>query len=69
VILHREGQIGPVHRPPLFLQSREGVVSMQLMEDMPVDIEQIAAVRALADTVKVPDLVEQSAWHGVAGYI
>ena len=69
VILHREGQIGPVHRPLLLLQLREGMVSVQFVQDMTVDIEQIAAVGALADAMKVPDLVEQSARHGVAGYI
>jgi hypothetical protein len=48
-----------VHRPLLLFQSRKSVVSMQLMEDMAVDVEKIAPIGALADAVKVPDLVEQ----------
>src|SRR5947209_12935531 len=36
---------------------------MQLMQHMPVDIDQIAAVNALRDTMKLPDLFEQSSLH------
>jgi hypothetical protein len=58
VILHRECQVGPAHRPLLLFQPRECVVGVQLMQHMAVDVEEIAAVGALADAVKVPDLVE-----------
>jgi len=54
-----------VHRPLLLFQLREGVMGMQFVQHVPIDIDQIAAVGALADAVKVPDLVEQSARHGV----
>ena len=47
----------------LLLQLRKGVVRMQLMQHMPVDIDQIAAVGALRDTMKLPDLFEQSSLH------
>src|SRR5260370_25031481 len=36
---------------------------MQLMQHMPVDIDQIAAVGALRDTMKLSDLFEQSSVH------
>jgi hypothetical protein len=58
MILHRECQVGPAHRPLLLFQSREGVVGMQLMQHMTVDVKQIAAVGARTDAVKVPDSVE-----------
>jgi len=59
VILHGECQVGPAHRRLLLLQSREGVVGMQLVQHMTVDVEEVAAVGARANAVKVPDLVEQ----------
>jgi hypothetical protein len=34
------------------------VMGMQLMQYVAVDVEKIAAVGALADAVKIPDLVE-----------
>jgi len=37
---------------------------VQFVQDMPVDIEQIAAIGALADAMEVPDFVEQSSGHG-----
>jgi catechol 2,3-dioxygenase-like lactoylglutathione lyase family enzyme len=68
VILHREGQVEPVHRPLLPRQLREGVVRVQLVEHMAVDIDEIAAVAALSDAMKVPDFVEQGSRHGVNIY-
>ena len=58
MILHRKGEIGATHRTALLLQLREGMMSMQLMQHMTVDIDEIAAVGALRDAMKVPYLVE-----------
>ena len=68
VILHRKRQVGPVHRPLLPRQLREGVMGMQLVQHMAVDIDEIAAVAALSDAMKVPDFVEQRSRHGVNIY-
>ena len=68
MILHRKGQVGPVHRPVLALQLRERVVRMQFVKDVAVDIDEIAAVAALADAMKLPDFFEQGARHGVDIY-
>ncbi len=65
MILHREGEIGPVHGALLLCQLGEGVMGMQFVQHVTVDIDELAAVGALADAVEVPDLVEQSARHGV----
>jgi hypothetical protein len=39
---------------------------VQFMQDVAVDIEQIAAVAALSDPMKIPNFVEQSPRHCVA---
>ena len=54
VVLHRESQVRPVHLALLLLQMREGMVRMQLMQNVTVDIEQIAAVGALPDQMRSP---------------
>ncbi len=64
VILHREGQVGPVHFALLLLQLRKGMMGVQFVQHVAIDIDEIAAVGALADAVEVPDFVEQSGWHG-----
>ena len=48
VVLHREGQVGPAHRPVLLLQLLEGVRRVQLMQHVAVDVDQVAAVGAPA---------------------
>lgn len=58
MILHGKGQVGAPHRTTLLLQLREGVMRMQFMQHMPVDIDEIAAVGALRDAMKIPYLVE-----------
>jgi hypothetical protein len=58
MILHRKGQIGAAHWPALLLQLREGVMSVQLVQYMAVDIDEIAAIGALRDAMKVPYFVE-----------
>ena len=44
MILHGECEIGPAHRPPLLLQLLEGVGRVQLVQYVPVDVDEIAAV-------------------------
>ena len=58
MILYRKSEIGTAYRPTLLLQLREGVMGVQLVQDMTVDINEIAAVRTLGDAMKVPDFVE-----------
>ncbi len=37
---------------------------MQFVQNVAIDIEEIAAVGALPDQMKIPDFIEQSARHG-----
>jgi hypothetical protein len=64
VILHREGEVGSAHGPLLLLQLLEGVGGVQLVQHVPVDVDQIAAVGAAGHQMRVPDLVEQGGGHG-----
>ncbi len=64
VILHREGEVGPPHRPALFLERLEGVRGVQLMQHVAVDIDQLAAVDPRRHQMGVPDLLEQGFRHG-----
>ncbi len=58
MILDREGQIGTRHAASLLAQLREGVMGMQFMQNVTVDIKQVTSVGALADAMKVPDFIE-----------
>jgi hypothetical protein len=58
VVLDREGQIGAWNAAALLAQLREGVVRMQFVQDVAVDIEKIAPIGTLADTMKIPDFGE-----------
>ncbi len=58
VILHREGQIGAANAAIGLGELLEGVRSMQLMEHVPVDVDEVAPVGAAGDEVRIPDLVE-----------
>ena len=64
VVLHREGEVRPPHRPLLLLQLLEGVRRVQLVQHVAVDVDQLAAVGAARDEMGVPDLVEQGFGHG-----
>ena len=66
VILHGESQIGAAHRAPLLFKLRKGVMRMQFVQNVAIDVEQIAAVGALSDAMRIPDFVEQCARHCVA---
>jgi hypothetical protein len=50
----------------LLLQLLEGVGSVQLVQHVPVDIDEIAAIGAPPHQVRLPDLVEQGLGHGLA---
>src|SRR5215469_5568505 len=58
MILHRKGEVGAAYRPALLSQLREGVMSVQLVQDMAIDIDEIAAIGALRDAMKIPYFVE-----------
>ena len=64
VVLHREGQVGPPHRPVRLGEFLEGMGAVQLVEHVPIDIDEIAAVGAARHEMGIPDLVEQSLRHG-----
>jgi hypothetical protein len=65
MILYREGQIRSMQFAAFLLEPRKSVVGVQFVQDMAIDIDQIAAVRTLPDAMKIPDFVEQAARHGV----
>ena len=56
-------EIRPPHRAVLLLQLLERVRRMQLVQHVPVDIDEIAAVGAPRHQMRVPDLVEQRRGH------
>ena len=58
MILHCKGQVGATHRPALLVQLCEGMMGMQFVQDMAVDVDEIAAIGALRDAMKVPYFVE-----------
>ena len=62
VVLHREGQIGTSNAAVGLGELLEGMGSVKLMEHVPVDIDEVAAVAAAGDEMRIPDLVEQG-WH------
>jgi hypothetical protein len=64
VILHGEGEVGPPHRPVRLGELLEGVGPVQLVEHVPVDIDEITAIGAARHEVGIPDLVEQGSRHG-----
>ena len=59
MILHGEGEIGPPHRPVGLGELLEGMGTVQFVEHVPVDIDEIAAIGAPRHEVGIPDLVEQ----------
>jgi hypothetical protein len=65
MVLHGKRQIGPMYLTVLLLQLRKRMVGVQLVQDMAVDVNEIASVGALSDQMKVPNLIEQSARHRV----
>jgi len=64
VILHGEGEIGPPHRPVGLGELFERMGTVQLMQHVPVDIDEIAAIGAARHEMGIPDLVEQGLRHG-----
>ncbi len=63
VVLHGEGQIRPAHAPVLLLQLFEGVGSVQLVQHVAVDIDEVAAIATPRHQMGLPDLVEQGLGH------
>ena len=64
VILHGEGEIGPPHRPVGLGELLECMGTVQLMQHVPVDIDEIAAIGAARHEMGIPYLVEQCLRHG-----
>ena len=63
VVLRREGEVGPPHRPLLLLELRQRVRRVQIMHDVAIDIDEVAPVGAPRHQVGLPDLVEQGLGH------
>ena len=58
VVGHAKGQVRPAHRAPIPVQNAEGVEAA-VMHQMPVDPQQMRAVIARDDDMRIPDFVEQ----------
>ena len=54
-----------MHFAFLLLQMRKSMVRVQLVQHVPVDVEEVAAIGALPDQMKIPDLVEQGPRHEI----
>ncbi len=63
VVLRRKGEIGPPHRPLLLVELRQGVRRMEIMQDVAIDIDEVAPVCSPRHQVGSPDLVEQGFGH------
>ena len=63
MVLHGEGEVRPAHRPLFARELLEGMRRVQLMQHMPVDIDEVAPVRAPRHAMRVPDLIEQRLRH------
>ena len=63
MVLHGEGQVRPAHVPVLLLQLFEGVGSVQFVQHVAVDIDQVAAIGAPRHQMGLPNLVEQGLGH------
>ena len=66
VVLHGEGQIRPAHAPVLLLHLFKGVGSVQLVQHVAVDIDEVAAIGTPRHQMGFPDFVEQVSGHGLA---
>ena len=66
MILHREGEIGPPHRTLRLRELLEGMGRMQLVQHVPIDIDEIAPIGAARHQMGVPDLVEQRFCHWIS---
>jgi hypothetical protein len=63
VVLHREGQIGAPDAAVGLGELLEGMRAVQLMEHVPIDVDEVAPIGAARDEMGVPDLVEQGLRH------
>jgi hypothetical protein len=62
VVLGRDRQVEPAHRPALRPQAVEGLRARDLVHEMQVDVDQIRlAVLAVDDDMVVPDLLGEGA--------
>ena len=58
VVLHRESEIGAPHRAALLVELLEGVRRVQLMQHVPVDIDELAPVGTPRHPMSVPNPVK-----------
>ena len=68
MIHRRECEVGATHATARGFQLFERMRRMKLMQHMAVHVEQRASVDALADLVRIPDLVEERLRHGIPGW-
>ena len=63
MILHGEGKIRPPHAAVLFVQLLESVGRVQLVQNVAIDIDEVATIAALGHEVGIPDFVEEGLRH------
>jgi hypothetical protein len=63
MIGNRYGQIRPADTTTTALQACEGMTRVQVVQNVAIDIDQVAPVAALADAVNSPDFVDQRVAH------
>src|SRR3954470_11191893 len=66
MILHREGEVRPCDLPVRLFELLECVRRVKLMQNMAVDVDQLAAVHAARHQMRVPNLVEQGLCHAIS---
>ena len=59
------GEVGPAHLTPGQAQALEGLRGGHLVDEVEVDVEQVATAVEGLDDVGVPELVEQGPRHGL----
>lgn len=63
MVLDAQGKVGPAHAAPADLELAEGMRPVNLVDDMAVDIDEVAAIRPAAHAMGVLDAVEQAPTH------
>jgi hypothetical protein len=64
MILHGKGEIGPPYRSVRLGELAEGEGTVQIVQHVAIDIDEVAAIGAARHEMGIPDLVEQGLRHG-----
>ena len=64
VVIHRrEGQLRTAHLPAAHPQALEGLGAGHLMDEVPVDVQEVPPIGQLRDDVAIPDFLKQGLVH------